>query len=88
MIEIQWSEEKNEQLQKGRGVSFDQVEKLIKQGEVIWDKKHPNQIKYPGQRRLLLKLNNYTYIIPYVEDEHKIFLKTIIPSRKEHKKYV
>jgi len=26
--------------------------------------------------------DNYAYLVPYVEDEEEIFLKTIIPSRK------
>jgi hypothetical protein len=30
----------------------------------------------------------YAYIIPFVEDDQKIFFKTIIPSRKATKKYI
>jgi len=32
--------------------------------------------------------NNYVYLIPFVEDEEKVFLKTIIPSRKATKYYL
>ena len=88
MKPIKWNEEKNEQLKKERGLSFEQVEKLIKRGKILNDEIHPNQAKYPGQRRLIMKIKNYIHFVPYVEDEQKRFLKTIIPSRKEHKKYV
>ena len=32
--------------------------------------------------------NEYVYIVPFVEDEEKYFLKTIIPSRKATKEYL
>ena len=28
------------------------------------------------------------YLVPFVEDEHSVFLKTIIPSRKATKQYL
>ena len=31
---------------------------------------------------MVIGANNYAYLVPYVEDEEEIFLKTIIPSRK------
>ena len=30
----------------------------------------------------------YVYLVPFVEDEHTVFLKTIIPSRKATKQYL
>ncbi|MDP2098493.1 MAG: hypothetical protein U1D70_17685 [Methylobacter sp.] len=36
---------------------------------------------------ILISIKNYVYIVPYVEDESSIFLKTIIPSRKMNKRY-
>jgi len=35
----------------------------------------------------LIETKNYVYLVPYVEDENSIFLKTIIPSRQMNKKY-
>jgi len=87
MKEIKWSEKKNKWLQKERGVSFEQVEKLIKQGKILDNVEHPNQRRYPGQRKFVLAINNYIHTVPYVKNNQEIFLKTIIPSRKEHKKY-
>ncbi|MFO7538208.1 MAG: toxin, partial [Chloroflexota bacterium] len=30
----------------------------------------------------------YVHLVPYVEDEEEIFLKTIVPSRKATKQYL
>lgn len=43
---------------------------------------HPNQEKYPGQMISMVKVDDYVYLIPFVETESEIFLKAIIPSRK------
>jgi len=44
--------------------------------------------KYVGQKIFVININNYAYLVPFVEDEEKVFLKTIIPSRKATKKYL
>ena len=31
---------------------------------------------------MVIGINNYAYLVPYVEDAEEIFLKTIIPGRK------
>lgn len=45
-------------------------------------------MKYPGQKMMVVELGQYAYLIPYVETEEHLFLKTIIPSRKATKKYL
>ncbi len=47
---------------------------------------HPNQIKYPGQMISVVEVDGYVYLVPFVETETEIFLKTIIPSRKATRK--
>lgn len=32
-------------------------------------------------------IEGYAYLVPFIESETEIFLKTIIPSRKATKKY-
>ncbi|MDP3283596.1 MAG: toxin [Desulfobacterales bacterium] len=83
-----WNDEKNELLKKLRGVSFEQVVLAIVSGDLIDRIKHPNPDKYPNQKIFIVKIDNYTYSVPYVEDDKKIFLKTIIPNSKETKKYL
>jgi len=50
---------------------------------------HPNKDKYLNQNIfiILIEIKNYVYLVPYVEDDKSIFLKTIIPSRQMNKKY-
>ncbi len=65
-----------------RGICFEDIVFYIEKGDVLQDYLHPNQKKYPEQRILVVGIDNYAYIVPYVENKEEIFLKTIIPSRK------
>jgi len=49
---------------------------------------HPNPSKYPNQKMFVVNIDNYAYLVPFVEDDVEIFLKTIMPSRKATKKYL
>jgi hypothetical protein len=77
-----FSAEKNEVLYKARGITFSQVIEAIEQNGVLLDFLHPNRIKYPKQMVMVIKLNDYTYCVPYVVDGAELFLKTAYPSRK------
>ncbi len=83
-----WDEEKNEQLKRERGVSFEEVLVAIEEGRLLDITFHHNQKRYPGQKFFIVNINQYAYLIPFVENEEKIFLKTIIPSRKATKRYL
>ncbi len=83
-----WNDEKNEMLKKFRGVSFEQVEMAIASGDLVDRIKHPNPAKYPNQKVFLEKIEDYIYSVPHVEDNERIFLKTIIPNSKATKKYL
>ncbi len=83
-----WNDGKNELLKKLRGVSFEQVVLAIVSGDLVDRVKHPNPEKYPNQRVFLVKIEDYIYSVPYVEDDEKIFLKTIIPNSKATKDYL
>jgi len=83
-----WNDEKNEILKKTRGVSFELVQLAIASGDLIARLKHPNPEKYPNQKVFLVKIEDYIYSVPYIEDDEKIFLKTIIPNSKATKKYL
>jgi uncharacterized DUF497 family protein len=83
-----WNEEKNELLKEERQVSFEDVVFYISQGFLLDVLEHPNQDKYHGQKIFVVEIDEYAYLVPFVEDEREIFLKTIIPSRKATKKYL
>jgi uncharacterized DUF497 family protein len=83
-----WDNEKNELLKNNRGVCFEQVVLLMEKGEVLDTIEHPNQERYPGQKIAVVMIDAYVYLVPYIEHNEDIFLKTIIPSRKATNKYV
>ena len=75
-------------LKQGRGVSFEEVIFHIENGDLLARLDHPNQAKYAHQQILVVRIGDYVYTVPFVEDEEKYFLKTIIPSRKYTREYL
>lgn len=88
MKPFRWNDEKNRQLQADRGVSFEQALQAINGDQLLNVIEHPNQERYPSQRIFIIELNQYVYLVPFVENDDEIFLKTIIPSRKLKKQYL
>jgi len=87
MTLLDWSDEKNEWLRRERGITFeDAVYHLTHEGllDII---EHPNQEHYPGQRPFIINVEGYACVVPFVEEDDVIFLKTIMPSRKMTKLY-
>jgi len=83
-----WNKEKNERVKTERGISFEQITMHIERGDLLDIVAHPNQSKYPNQQILVVKINDYVYLVPFVENENGKFLKTIIPSRKATRDYL
>jgi uncharacterized DUF497 family protein len=83
-----WDEEKNELLKRQRNISFEIIVIQIERGKLLDVLEHPNKEKYKNQRIFVVEYENYVYLVPFVEEEEKIFLKTIIPNRKATKKYL
>lgn len=88
MKHCSWNHEKNRQLKAERKVSFEEVVFYIERGQLLDIVEHPNQERYGGQRIFIVKIRDYAYLVPLVETELGIFLKTIIPSRKATKDYL
>jgi hypothetical protein len=88
MKHINWNVNKSLLLKRLRGICFEDVIFHIARGDLLDDYQHPNQQKYEGQRILVIRIDNYAYLAPYVENEDELFLKTIIPSRKATEKYL
>ena len=83
-----WDPEKNAKLKAQRGVSFDEIVFHIERGDVLDILEHPNQERYEGQRVFVVQLEEYVYLVPFVEEREQVVLKTIIPSRKATKTYL
>ena len=85
---FEWDPVKNETLRSGRGISFEEITFHIMQGDLLDVLEHPNIERYAGQRIFVVKVNDYVYLVPFVESDHSVFLKTIIPSRKATARYL
>ena len=88
MKHFNWNNEKNEKLRAERGVSFEETVLAIEQGQLLDILEHPNKEKYIDQNIFVVKIYNYVWLIPLIENENEVFLKTIIPSRKATKQYI
>ncbi|MDD1619936.1 MAG: BrnT family toxin [Methylococcaceae bacterium] len=88
MKQFNWNTEKNQTLIAERGISFEDILFAIQSGDLLDDVAHPNPDKYSNQRMFVVDVDNYVYLVPYVEISEEIFLKTIIPSRKATKHYL
>jgi uncharacterized DUF497 family protein len=83
-----WDDAKNAKLKAERGIGFEDVVFHIERGDLLDILEHPNPDRYAGQRIFVVQREDYVYLVPFVEDEHSVFLKTIIPSRKATKQYL
>ena len=83
-----WDPEKNEKLKMERGISFEEIVFHVERGDILDILEHPNQEKYEGQRVFVIEIEGYAYLVPYIETENEVVLKTVIPSRKATRKYL
>ena len=83
-----WNPDKNQQLIEERNRSFEEAVFYIQKGGLLDDISHPNAIDYPNQKIFVIAIDDYVYLVPYVENEDEIFLKTVITSRKFTKRYL
>ena len=83
-----WDDAKNAKLKAERGIGFEDIVFYIERGALLDVLEHPNPSCYAGQRIFVVRREDYVYLVPFVEDEHTVFLKTIIPSRKATKQYL
>ena len=81
---LNWNSEKNEILKRERGISFEEIAYLIESGQIIGIEENP---KRSNQKLYILEIDNYVIVVPFVENETEIFLKTAFPSRKHAKRY-
>lgn len=83
-----WDDSKNERLKEERGIGFEDIVFHIARGDLLGVLEHPNTTRYGGQRIFVVRRDEYVYLVPFVEDERVVFLKTVIPSRKATRHYL
>lgn len=80
METIKWNPLKSERLKRTRGVSFEEI--LL--SKFIGMKDHHAHVH---QKIMLFEYKGYVWLVPFVETNGVIFLKTLYPSRKYTKLY-
>lgn len=88
MKPLSWNLKKNALLKAERGISFEDVVYHIMADDILETIDHPNQHQYSGQKIHVVAIEGYVYLVPFVESEDEVFLKTIIPGRKATKIYL
>ncbi len=88
VVRRQQAPARRREAQEGARVGFEDVVFHIERGDLLDILEHPNPDRYAGQRIFVVRREDYVYLVPFVEDEHTVFLKTIIPSRKATKEYL
>ena len=88
MKPFRWDPGKNERLSQERGVSFEQITVAVENGDLLQVVQHQNVAKYPRQKIMIVGIDGYAYLVPFVEETDCLFLKTIIPSRKATRDFI
>jgi uncharacterized DUF497 family protein len=85
---FRWDSDKNELLIQERGVSFEQITVAVENGDLLQVLQHPNLAKDPRQKIMVVGIDGYAYLVPFIEETDYYFLKTIIPSRKATRDFI
>lgn len=88
MKQIDWGDLKNEQLRAERGISFEEVQAAILSEKLLDDIEHFNPQDYPAQRLFIVRVGDCSYVVPYVQEGQKIFLKTVYPREMLTNRYI
>jgi uncharacterized DUF497 family protein len=81
-----WSEDKNDSLKRERGISFEKITTIIR-GEILDIITNPST-NHPQQKCFIIEVDGYAWVVPYVAEGKRCFLKTAFPSRKYQKIYL
>ena len=81
---IKWDAKKSAWLKANSergGTGFEECVILIEAGQILDSIDNPSN-NHSDQKAFVLDIDGYAYLVPYVETEEEIFLKTLYPSRK------
>ncbi|ORE90828.1 toxin [Aurantimonas sp. 22II-16-19i] len=83
-----WNSEKNDALKARYGFGFERVLAALQEGRLLLNRRHPNEERYPHQRQIIVEIDHYAWVVPYVETEGGLFLKTMFPSRRATREFL
>jgi uncharacterized DUF497 family protein len=87
LYNFNWNEDKNKTLKEERNITFEEIVSCINNGKILSIIKNPSS-NFDNQKCFIIEIKSYVWVVPYVQNEDEIFLKTafpIIPQRKEQK---
>ena len=87
-MNFKYNYEKNSQLLETRGLGFEEIIQAISEGNILDIRKHPNELKYPEQKILYVRILEEVYAVPFIEEKDCFFLKTLFPTRKARKEFL
>lgn len=88
-MNFRYNYEKNSQLLKDRGIGFEEIIQSISNGNILDIRKHPNELKYPNQNILYVRILDEVYAVQFVKEANGcVFFKTLFPSRKARKHFL
>ncbi|MBS9782440.1 MAG: toxin [Arcobacter sp.] len=82
-----WNKDKNQILKEQRNISFEEIVSEISNGKIIDIIENPSA-NFNNQKCFVIEISAYIWLVPYVQNEEEIFLKTAFPSRKHQKIYL
>ncbi|MER2533906.1 MAG: toxin [Rhizobiaceae bacterium] len=85
---IDWSSDKNAELKLRYGFGFERVLVALAEDGFLDERAHPNAARYGHQRQLVVDIDGYVWIVPFVAEGERVFLKTMFPSRKATRDYL
>lgn len=86
-IIFEWNEGKNTLLKENRHISFEDIIIAIQNDKLIDIIPSPSP-KHLTQECFVIEIEDYAYIVPFIMEEKRVFLKTIYPSRKHTKQFL
>ena len=87
-MEFDWSPTKNAELKERHGFGFERILIALAEGALLDNRTHPNSDRYGHQRQLIVEINSYAWVVPFIRSGNEMFLKTMFPSRKATRKYL
>jgi hypothetical protein len=85
---IDWNIEKKAELKARHGFGFERILVALAEGALLDERVHPNANRHRHQRQLVVEIEGYAWVVPFVSDGETVFLKTMFPSRKATKEYL
>ena len=80
-----WNSDKNQQLITERDICFEDVVLNINLGNELDIYDHPNKERYPNQQVSVVRIEDYVYLVPFVENDNEIFFKNYYSKSKGNK---